>query len=170
MQACICNTNAELNKGLATEIAMLKMADKFGQKIEPLRKLHVPDNAVRFQFTSDRKRMATILENVDNGSDYKRRIHMKGAAEMVLKRCNRFIDAQGKIVDMDAQKAKDMEENIINNYAKRALRTICIAYKEVVPGDGGDVHEDELSAGNPVIEEGDFICIGILGIKDVIRD
>ena len=31
-----------------------------------------------------------------------------------------------------------MEENIINNYAKRALRTICIAYKEVQPGDGKD--------------------------------
>lgn len=35
---------------------------------------------------------------------------------------------------------------------------------------GGENHEDELSMGNPVIEEGDFICIGIMGIKDVIRD
>lgn len=35
---------------------------------------------------------------------------------------------------------------------------------------GGPNHEDELSLGNPVIEENDYICIGILGIKDVIRD
>lgn len=80
--------------------------------------------------------MSTILENVDNGTDYGKRIHMKGAAEIVLKRCNRFIDAKGDIVPMDQNKAKDMEESIINNYAKRALRTICIAYKEVKPGDG----------------------------------
>ena len=37
MQACICNTNAELDSGLATEMALLKMADKFGAKIHPLR-------------------------------------------------------------------------------------------------------------------------------------
>ena len=170
MQACICNTNAELDKGLATELAMLKMADKFGAKIAPLRKRHVPETALRFQFTSDRKRMSTILENVDNGSSYGKRIHMKGAAEIVLKRGNRYIDAHGSILEMDAQKKKEMEENIINDYAKRALRTICIAYKEINPGEGGEAHEDEVSEGNPIVEEGDFICIAILGIKDVIRD
>ena len=170
MQACICNTNAELDSGLATEMALLKMADKFGAKIAPLRAKHVPKEAIRFQFTSERKRMSTIIENVENGTDYGKRIHMKGAAEIVLKRCNRYIDAKGDIVEMDQHKAKDMEESIINNYAKRALRTICIAYKEVQPGDGGSLHEDEESVGNPIIENNDFICIGILGIKDVIRD
>ena len=101
MQACICNTNAELDSGLATEVALLKMADKFGAKIAPLRAKHVPKEAIRFQFTSERKRMSTILESVENGTDYGKRIHMKGAAENVLKRCNRYIDAKGDIMEMD---------------------------------------------------------------------
>ena len=82
-EACICNTNAELNKGSATEIALLKLIDKFGVEIDPIRNKHVPPDGVRFQFTSERKRMSTILENVD-GSEYGKRIHMKGAAEKVL--------------------------------------------------------------------------------------
>ena len=57
------------------------------------------------------------------------------------------------------------------------MRTLCLAYKEVFPGDGesllivgGIDHRDEVSEDNPEIEEGGFTCIGILGIKDVLRD
>ena len=60
---------------------------------------------------------------------------MKGAAEKVLWRCNSYIDATGKIVEMDEAKKKDLENTVINGYAKRALRTICIAYKDVQPGE-----------------------------------
>ena len=57
--------------------------DKFGVEIDPIRNKHVPPTGQRFQFTSERKRMSTILENIP-GSEYGKRIHMKGAAEKVL--------------------------------------------------------------------------------------
>lgn len=60
---------------------------------------------------------------------------MKGAAEKVLMRCDSYIDATGKRVEMNEAKKKDLENTVINSYAKRALRTICIAYKDVEPGE-----------------------------------
>lgn len=36
---------------------------------------------------------------------------------------------------MDEAKKRDLETTVINSYAKRALRTICIAYKDVKPGE-----------------------------------
>ena len=39
----------------------------------------------------------------------------------------------------------EMKSNLlqtITDYAKQALRTICFAYKDLQPGDGGPSHED----------------------------
>ena len=88
---------------------MVKLAEKFGANIKALREKHVPQSAVRFQFTGSRKRTSTILENVENGTDYGKRIHMQGAAEIVLRRCNRYINERGELVDMDRNWAAHIE-------------------------------------------------------------
>ena len=36
--------------------------------------------------------MTTILENVDNNSKLRKRMHIKGASEIVLESCDRFYD------------------------------------------------------------------------------
>jgi magnesium-transporting ATPase (P-type) len=53
----------------------------------------MPEEFVRFHFTSKRKRMSTITENngkTETGHD--KRVHMKGAAEQVLQSCNFYLD------------------------------------------------------------------------------
>jgi len=51
---------------------------------------------------------------------------------------------------------------------EQGLRTICLAYIEIpYKYDYTQVDED---TGFPVIESLDYICIGICGIKDPIRD
>ena len=58
----------------------------------------------------------------------------------------------------------------INTYASRALRTICFAYKDLKPNDGGLNHEDDDAEGViKAVEKEDFILISIVGIKDIIR-
>lgn len=64
---------------------MMNMINKFGENIDGLRKQHLSESYTRFHFTSKRKRMSTIMENCKNNEfGYDKRIHMKGAAEIVL--------------------------------------------------------------------------------------
>lgn len=50
---------------------------------------------IRFQFDSSRKRMSTVIEldedDVPEG-EFNRRIHTKGASEIILETCSHFID------------------------------------------------------------------------------
>ena len=85
IQAISCNTIGTIEEASATEAAMLKNLAKFGVDIIQKRKDHLPHDFVRFHFTSKRKRMSTILHNIGQSeTNYDRRIHMKGAAEIVL--------------------------------------------------------------------------------------
>ena len=59
---------------------------------------------------------------------------------------------------------------IITKYARAALRTICFAYKDLRPKDGGANHDDMDEEGViHAIEKTDMILISIIGIKDIIR-
>ena len=60
---------------------------------------------------------------------------------------------------------------IINGYAKQALRTICFAYKDLNPKDGGVNHEDDdpVEGVIKVVEKEGFTLLCIVGIKDIIR-
>jgi len=50
------------------------------------------------------------------------------------------------------------------------LRTICFAYKDLKPNEGGPTHE-EMDSENVLrlVEHEGFICVCIFGIKDIIR-
>jgi len=62
-QAVCCNTSGNAEHASATEQAMIKMMNKFSIDVESERKKHIPDPYVRFQFTSKRKRMSTVVVN-----------------------------------------------------------------------------------------------------------
>ena len=67
----------------------------------------------------------------------------------------------------------EMKSNLlqtITDYAKQALRTICFAYKDLQPGEGGPSHEEMDEEGVlHKIEKTGFTMISIIGIKDIIR-
>ena len=85
LEGVACNTVGRLEDASATEKAMLIMAQKFGSDFDSLRNTHLPDPFVRFQFTSKRKKMGTIMQNVSNTEhDYPYRLVLKGASEIVL--------------------------------------------------------------------------------------
>lgn len=90
-QAIACNTSGSAENASATEQAMLKMMVKLDLDVEAIRKKHIPEPYVRFQFTSKRKRMSTVIHNCDL-TDYDARCHMKGAAEIVLSCCTWYLD------------------------------------------------------------------------------
>ncbi len=114
--------------------------------------------------------MSTILEKVGQTEfGYDKRIHMKGAAEQVLKCCKYYLNQDGEKVPLHDEMLSNLEQ-IITQYASQALRTICFAYKDLKPGEGGPNHQD-MDAENVLraVESDGFICICIFGIKDIIR-
>ena len=66
-----------------------------------------------------------------------------------------------------------MKSNLFQNitrFAEQALRTICFAYKDLKPDEGGAAHTDMDADGVlRAVEKRDFIVICIFGIKDIIR-
>ena len=92
-QAICLNTIGTVKESSATEMAMLKMMDLLNVDIDMMRKTHLPKDFLRFHFTSKRKRMATLIENcgpTDFG--YDKRIHLKGASEIVLGACTHYLN------------------------------------------------------------------------------
>jgi|688.fasta_scaffold371385_2 magnesium-transporting ATPase (P-type) len=80
----------------ATDKAMDEFITRLGCDKKGLMGKHLPDsNMIRFPFSSNRKRMSTIIENVDNGSSYGKRICLKGASEIVMASCDKFMNDEG---------------------------------------------------------------------------
>jgi len=50
---------------------------------------------IRFVFDPVRKRMATVCE-VPGKAGFNRRVHVKGASEIVLEGCNYYLDRNGE--------------------------------------------------------------------------
>ncbi len=88
---------------------------------------------------------------------------------MVLATCTHYIDAEGKRQPL-TKEAEGTILEIITKYATNALRTICLAYKDLKEGEGGHEHDEKID-GDPLykIEKEGLTCICILGIKDIIR-
>ncbi len=104
---------------------------------------------------------------------------LKGASEMVLRSCNKFHNMNtGQIVSIDDSLRKTVEENI-KRMADDALRTICLAYREI-SGSEDTTSKNELGykkkylkeknfLGVFKLEETDLILVAVFGIADVIR-
>jgi len=75
--------------------------------------------------------MSTIMNNCGSTEyGYDKRIHMKGASEIVLSCCSHYLDQDGRKVELlDERKSKIETE--IKDYANHALRTISLAYKDL---------------------------------------
>jgi Ca2+-transporting ATPase len=108
---------------------------------------------------------STILINTD-GNSYGKRIHKTGAAELVLVTCNKFLDSEGKVKEMD-EESKNYFFSVIDQYRKEGMRNIAIAYKDLNRDEGGENHDEKGDVLNKVEEE-NFTLLSILGLRDNI--
>ena len=159
----------------ATDKAMIEMVERCEvdgkiQTVVDIRDRHLdPKDTKRREFTSKRKKMSTIANNVDdNEFGYDKRVHVKGASEIVLDSCTHWLNKDGNREEMSADQKVAIKE-AITDYAKVALRTICVAYKDLKEGEGGPEHDHDVDKDHWEVEQNDLTCICILGIKDIIR-
>ena len=150
-QALACNSSALLRPrcGSVTEIALLEFLERFGEDYEEIRNQYIHGSKIIYPFTSQRKRMSTIIEIPIDRLTHKKRIHTKGnllystlskifigAHEMVLPSCTHFYSfQQDRLIEL-SQVMRDNIEREIERMADQALRTICIAYKDIEDYEG----------------------------------
>lgn len=119
--------------------------------------------------------MSTVIECEGTEFGYPKRLHVKGASEIVLATCSHYLDAGGSKVELSDSMVNQLNDTI-QGFAKQALRTIAFAYKDLQPDEGGPAHEDMVRGEDgketkvAVIEEGGLTLIAIAGIKDIIRE
>ncbi|KAJ1656868.1 plasma membrane calcium [Dispira simplex] len=146
--------------GSKTESALLGFIQKCGSDFQPIR--HEAEVVRAYPFASEKKTMTTVVRNVRaKGDNDAYRIHVKGASEIVLGCCDRYMAADGEVKTLD-DATKNAFLQTIQNYAEQALRTICMAYREVSENEANSFPEDEAPNHN-------LICLGIVGIQDPLR-
>eukprot|EP01099_Mayorella_cantabrigiensis_P000157 TRINITY_DN1069_c0_g1_i5.p1 TRINITY_DN1069_c0_g1~~TRINITY_DN1069_c0_g1_i5.p1 ORF type:complete len:999 (-),score=293.26 TRINITY_DN1069_c0_g1_i5:231-3176(-) len=140
--------------GSKTECALLNFAKLFPGA--PNYKLIRTNNVQEYviPFSSARKRMSTVVKS---GSEY--HIYTKGASEIVLNNCTHYL-RQSVPQPIPENLRKELAQ-VIEEMAANGLRTLCLAYK-TVPAQNWEQAGETLETG--------LICLGIVGIKDPVRD
>lgn len=136
--------------GSATEAAILRfIKERFGVSYNLIRRECLLKKVL--PFSSVRKLMISVTEAG--------RVHLKGAAEIVLKKCNRFMRADGDICDLGADDLREIKK-LLNEMSEEALRSIGQAYTEA---DTARVPSDS------ELMELEYCWLGVYGIEDPLR-
>mmetsp|Transcript_11061 Transcript_11061/g.26844 ORF Transcript_11061/g.26844 Transcript_11061/m.26844 type:complete len:1113 (+) Transcript_11061:185-3523(+) len=144
--------------GNDTECALLLLADELGDGYNAIRKRRPDDEAGRrcISFSSDRKRMSTVVPAPDGSSI----VYTKGAAEIVADLCVEMVNADGTSVPIDAAMRRTVE-GAISDFADAGLRTLCLARRAVSAKDGANLSPVELETG--------LTLVCLVGIEDPLR-
>mmetsp|Transcript_16307 Transcript_16307/g.26923 ORF Transcript_16307/g.26923 Transcript_16307/m.26923 type:complete len:1033 (-) Transcript_16307:210-3308(-) len=140
--------------GSKTEGALLVFANKLGGEYKAIRMAY--NKVEQYAFTSDRKRMSTVVSV--NSKFW--RLFTKGASEIVLGLCTHYVGEGGSREVLDAATTETLR-NTITAYASDGYRTITLAYR--------DLEVDPAALLNPDYVESDLTLLGIVGIKDPVR-
>ncbi|KAM0026524.1 putative P-type Ca(2+) transporter [Helianthus debilis subsp. tardiflorus] len=138
--------------GTPTESAILQYGLDAGGDFDAIR------NEIKMlkmePFNSAKKKMSVLVALPDGQT----RAFCKGASEIVLGLCDKIIDDSGETVPLSKEKTEVITD-VIEEFAKDALRTLCLAYMDV---EGGSDN------GNNIPESG-YTLIAVFGIKDPLR-
>ena len=137
--------------GEPTEAALVNYANSIGlPKYELKEKFERVGEA---PFDSNRKMMSTI-HPLDGGFIQ----YTKGALDVMLDRCTKYLSDKGEVEMTEALKAEIMTKN--KEFASKALRVLCAAYRKY----------DKMPASmEPEDLEHDLVFIGIVGMIDPCR-
>lgn len=160
LQAIFQNTGSEVVKdkdgknsilGTPTESAILEFGLRLGGDFEAQRRGF---KIVKVEpFNSVRKKMSVIVALPEGGM----RAFCKGASEIVLSMCDKVVANNGELVPISEEQFSNITD-VINGFASEALRTLCLAFKDI----------NDSSNENNIPDNG-YTLIAVVGIKDPVR-
>ena len=145
--------------GSSTEAALLHWLREGGGDHIKIRATHPPLHL--FHFSSDRKRMATIVRH-----EGKPVVLVKGAPEVVLAMTTHYVAADGSMKEWDAP-ARDAVSAYLQDSARQAMRTLAFAHKELpagFPEQADSIAERREEAETALVFD------GLVAIRDPLRD
>ncbi|KAB5572954.1 hypothetical protein DKX38_000148 [Salix brachista] len=155
------NTGSEVTKGkdgktnilgTPTETAILEFGLLMGGDFKTH---HIESEIVKVEpFNSEKKKMSVLVSLPDNS---RVRAFCKGASEIVLKMCDKILTSDGKAVPLSENQRQKITD-VINGFACEALRTLCLAFKDI-----------EKTSDADSIPDSDYTLIAVVGIKDPVR-
>ncbi|KAJ9695894.1 hypothetical protein PVL29_011059 [Vitis rotundifolia] len=160
LQAIFQNTSSEVVKdkdgkntilGTPTESALLEFGLLLGGNFDAQRK---ENKIVKVEpFNSVKKKMSVLVALPDG----RIRAFCKGASEIILSMCNKIVNYDGESIPLSEVQERNITD-IINGFGSEALRTLCLAFKDV----------DDTSNENEIPTYG-YTLIMVVGIKDPMR-
>lgn len=156
--------------GNKTEGALLLMSkDHFDCNYEDMRNDLVENDDAeaaifhKLDFSSERKRMSMVIDmdiftkhNKEHTANTRFVSLCKGASEIMLDRCTRYLD--GDEIKEISDDVRNLYTQKIEQFAGESLRTLILAYKEI------DVETDDHE-----FMESDLILVCLVGIQDPLR-
>jgi len=154
--------------GSQTETALLLFAQAH-LGIGPLSTERSNIKIVQFiPFDSKRQCMGTVVE-----LDGLYRLYVKGASEVLLRKCTRSMQSSTENGVWDTELTTDDAESlnrIITGYASHSLRTISLVYRDFQqwPQPGARIVDDGKVAFEDILK--DLVFFGLVGIRDPLRE
>ncbi|KMT17182.1 hypothetical protein BVRB_2g040910 [Beta vulgaris subsp. vulgaris] len=162
LHAIFLNTGSEVVKGEAegkpkilgtpTERAILEFGLLLGGDFDTIQN---ESKIIKVEpFNSTRKKMSVLVALPSGGV----RAFSKGASEIILQMCDQVLDPNGRPVKLSGDLRLRITE-VVDKFSSEALRTLCIAYKDI----------GEKASADSNIPEDNLTLIAIVGIKDPVR-
>jgi len=83
----------------------------------------------KLPFNSKRKRSTMVIRHPSQAG--KVRVFVKGAPEIIIEKCQKFVGQRGETLAMTADKRdRIIYEDIVNKFAKKCYRTLLLAYAD----------------------------------------
>ncbi|XP_004303081.1 PREDICTED: calcium-transporting ATPase 4, plasma membrane-type-like [Fragaria vesca subsp. vesca] len=161
LQSIFLNTTSEVVKGedgknsiigTPTEMAIVEFGMLLGGDFKSFSEKYKIDMVE--PFNSIKKKMS--VQVALPGSDMSRAF-CKGASEIVLGMCDKVVNTDGEALPLSEEQRNKISD-VINGFACEALRTLCVAFKDI-----------ESPSGAESIPEDGYILIAVVGIKDPVR-
>ena len=159
-------------QGNVTEVGLIKYLTQSKINVEKMIEQRDKNEVVfKMPFNSKRKRSTMVIRHPSQAG--KVRVFVKGAPEIVIEKCQKYIGKSGEILAMTADKRDHIiYEDIVNKFAKKCYRTLLLAY-----ADYDEARWEELRGSNnnfATIDDKEAVevsltMIGIVGLQDPLR-
>lgn len=179
--AALCNdavvvqdeeTGAFEKIGEATEAALFTLSEKMGYSVSRHREQY--PRLATCEFSRDRKSMSVLIVE----GNKRNRLLVKGAPNLLLKRCSHIRFRDGKTVRLQGKLRRQVEAKI-SELSKRPLRCLALAVKEhgQLERSLKRLNENDNINSHPLLSkpnrfgdiESGLTLVGVVGIKDPAR-
>mmetsp|Transcript_33196 Transcript_33196/g.41064 ORF Transcript_33196/g.41064 Transcript_33196/m.41064 type:complete len:362 (-) Transcript_33196:1345-2430(-) len=166
------NGSVKETSGNVTEVGMIKYLAQSKINVERMIEQRAKNQIVfKLPFNSKRKRSTMVIKHPSQAGMV--RVFVKGAPEIIIEKCTKYIGQRGETVTMTADKRdRIIYEDVVKKFAKKCYRTLLMAY-----ADYDEARWENLKASNnnfatlddrEAAEVG-LTMIGIVGLQDPLR-